>query len=352
MSVGNEVGTHFPLTTREGWDAFATAALRPTPTLLPEQDFQRLDSTERAVYNEARLDHHARLVTVTTPTMRSIVTTGKQLLVINRHQISARRGLIVTGAPGTGKTTAITQFGKAHHYSVRRRLPNGAGRMPVVYVTVPPAATPKILAVEFARFLGLPVNTRHSQVEITNAVCSVLCELGCDLVIVDEIHNLNLATRSGAEASDQLKYLSERIPATFIYAGIDVEYAGLFAGPRGRQIAGRFVTQLTEPFRHSTPQHRRDWQALVARLEHSLCLHHHRDGTLLGQAAYLHDRSAGMIGSLTHLIRAAASQAIHDGSERITKSLLEGIPVDTAAQAATPPRRRSPKRVSNRKAAG
>ena len=26
----------------------------------------------------------------------------------------------------------------------------------------------------------------------------------------DEIHNLNLATRAGADASDQLKYLAER----------------------------------------------------------------------------------------------------------------------------------------------
>ena len=50
---------------------------------------------------------------------------------------------------------------------------------------------------------------------------------------MDEIHNLNLASRSGAEVSDQLKYFSEHIPATFIYAGVEVEQAGLFTGPRG-----------------------------------------------------------------------------------------------------------------------
>jgi len=33
---------------------------------------------------------------------------------------------------------------------------------------------------------------------------------------VDEIHNVSLATRAGAEASDMLKYFSERIPATFV----------------------------------------------------------------------------------------------------------------------------------------
>jgi hypothetical protein len=31
---------------------------------------------------------------------------------------------------------------------------------------------------------------------------------------------------------------NERIPATIVYAGIDVEHAGLFTGTRGQQIAG------------------------------------------------------------------------------------------------------------------
>ena len=36
------------------------------------------------------------------------------------------------------------------------------------------------------------------------------------MVLVDEIHNMQLATRNGAEVSDTLKYLSERIPATVL----------------------------------------------------------------------------------------------------------------------------------------
>ena len=33
---------------------------------------------------------------------------------------------------------------------------------------------------------------------------------------VDELHNLNLATRAGAEVSDQLKYFAERLPVTYL----------------------------------------------------------------------------------------------------------------------------------------
>jgi hypothetical protein len=130
--------------------------------------------------------------------------------------------------------------------------------MPVAYVTVPPAATPKMLAAEFARFAGVPANSRQqNQADITNAVCDVLARLRTDLVIVDEIHNLNLATRVGADASDQLKYLAERIQATFVYAGIDVEGSGLFGGTRGQQIAGRFGVISCDRGGPNPPQGRR-----------------------------------------------------------------------------------------------
>src|SRR5690348_5610727 len=57
-----------------------------------------------------------------------------------------------------------------------------------------------------------------------------------DLVLVDEIHNLNHGTPAGEDLSDHLKYFTEHLPATFIYAGIDVERCGVFTGTRGRQL--------------------------------------------------------------------------------------------------------------------
>ena len=113
---------------------------------------------------------------------------------------------------------------------------------------------------------------------------------------------------------------------TFAYAGISVERAGLLSGTRGEQIAGRFSMIRTGPFGRG-----QQWQSLIAALEGSLRLHHHRDGTLTGLAPYLHSRSGGMIGSLLRLIRAAAVQAVLDGTETITKATLESIPVDIAS---------------------
>jgi hypothetical protein len=44
----------------------------------------------------------------------------------------------------------------------RARHPHVSDRIPVVYVTVPPAATARMIATEFARFLGLPVRARSN----------------------------------------------------------------------------------------------------------------------------------------------------------------------------------------------
>jgi hypothetical protein len=45
-----------------------------------------------------------------------------------------------------------------------------------------------------------------------------------------------------------------------------------------------------------------------------------------------YQRSTGMIGSLSHLIRGTAIDAINDGTEKITRSHPDGIRLDHAAQ--------------------
>jgi len=181
---------------------------------------------------------------------------------------------------------------------------------------------------EFARFLGLPAVRRgQNSTDIADAVCQVLIDARVDLVLVDEIHNLNLATSAGEDMSDHLKYFTEHLPATFVYAGINVERSGLFTGVRGKQIAGRCVLINTGPF-----PFKQEWAALLATLEGALRLHRHQPGTLPELGKYLHQRTGGMIGSLSHLVRAASLLAILDGTEQITRKLLDGIPVDHAAQ--------------------
>jgi hypothetical protein len=320
------------LTTLAGWRQFASA-MPAVPGLLDSTVWQDLAADKRAAYDDDRIVHHSRLLIVQTPAVRDVVTTGRRLAHLNRSVHYGRSGLIVSGPARTGKTTAITQLGKTIEVFHRRRHPRSGDDIPVVYITVPPAATPKMIAAEFARFLGLPLTRRANITDIIEAVCGVCTDTRTSVICVDEIHNLNIATRAGAEASDTLKYFSERIPATFVLAGINVERAGLLSGTRGEQIAGRCSMIRTGPF--SCDQ---QWATLIAALETSLRLHRHQPGTLPGLARYLHQRTGGMIGSLLWLIRSAAIQAVIDGTEQITRKAMDVIPVDIASQAGGPGR--------------
>jgi hypothetical protein len=315
------------LTSLAGWRQFA-GEVPAVPELLDTGVWQGLDPGKRAAYDDDRIAHHSRLLIVQTPAVRDVVTTGRRLAHMNRSAHYGRSGLIVSGPARTGKTTAITQLGKTIEVIHRRRYPGCGEDIPVVYITVPPAATPRMIAAEFARFLGIPVTRQANITDIIEAVCGVCTDTKVTAVCVDEIHNLNIATRTGAEASDTLKYFSERIPATFVLAGINVERAGLLSGPRGEQIAGRYCMVRTCSFPRGG-----QWATLVAAIEGSLRLHRHQPGTLPGLAGYLHQRAGGMIGSLLWLIRSAAIQAVVDGTEKITRKSMDAIPVDTASQA-------------------
>jgi hypothetical protein len=315
-----------PTTTLSGWRQFVDAA-PATFGLLPDAAWAGLAAGSRAAYDEERMSYHSELVVVATSTVREVVRQGRLLTLLNRREISARRGLIVSGLPATGKSTALKQLGRTHELMVRERYP-GTGRIPVVYVTTPPKGSPRKLAMEFARFLGLPpVRRGQNTTDIADAVCQVLIDARADLVLVDEIHNLNLATSAGEDMSGHLKYFTEHLPATFVYAGVDVERSGLFTGVRGKQIAGRCVLISTGPFPCQA-----EWAGLLATLDAALRLHRHQPGTLPRLSGYLHQRTGGMIGSLSHLVRAAALTAVMDGTEEITRKLLDGIPVDHAAQ--------------------
>lgn len=315
----------WPVTTWQGWRHFATA---PPP--------QPPAPGEPVRSEEERLAYHSAFVTVRTPAIETLTTNVRTLMILGRHQqTTARPSLIVTGPAAAGKTTALLHVGRTCHLAHTRQHPPPAGSahpgVPVAYVLVPPAASAKALAAEFARYLGIPITSRMTQAQITDAVCHTYNQADVRLVMIDEIHRLNPRTTTGAETADLLKDLTERIRATFVYAGIDVTGTALFTGVRGAQLAAR--ASLVEcgafPARLGKQQ---PFRELITGVEAALDLTAHRPGTLARHAPYLHQRTAGRIGSLTRLIRQAAITAILDGTERITKTTLETIRLDHLAE--------------------
>lgn len=282
--------------------------------------------------DRSQLDYHSKFVTLTTDSMERCLQQLRVLLVLNRHQEgSARRGLIVSGPPGTGKSTTLVEMARSFELKYRRQHPDRADTLPVAFLGIPPSYTPKTLVTALARFLCLPVHDGMTETTITNAVCAVLCERGTRIVFIDDVHLLNTRTRPGADTSDQLKALAERIPATFVLAGVDVETAPLLTGPRGAQLAARFKVLRSLPLLNGTGKQKQEWRELLRDVESALRLNRHRAGTLERHADYIHLLTGGVMASLSQLVREAAICAVLDGSQAITKRSLSKVILDVQA---------------------
>ncbi|MFG2934077.1 hypothetical protein [Streptomyces achromogenes] len=123
-----------------------------------------------------------------------------------------------------------------------------------------------------------------------------------------------------------------------MYAIINVTDTPLFTGTRGAQLAGRATLITCRPAPPATaPANPSATSSPTSK--NALDLHHPKPGVLLRHAAYLHQRTAGRVGSLTRLIRQAAITAIHDGTERITKTAPDAAQLDHLAEQRNRPTR-------------
>jgi hypothetical protein len=260
------------------------------------------------------------------------VTKGLLFMRLNRgQQLGTSCGMVLSGVPGVGKSTAIKALGRTVERAYRRRNPQMTDAVPVVYITVPTAQHPKALPAELLYFLGAPHAARANETTLAHQACQLMTDLRTSLVLVDEVHEIDRSRASHDQQSDQLKYFMDHIPATFVLAGINVENCGFFTGHRGHQLARRFTPLKASPSNHSTIAQRQEWAMLIEGFERALRLHAHKPGSLLPLADYLFGRTGGYIVSLSHLIREAAIKAILTGTERIDKQLLDSVELDHGA---------------------
>ena len=319
------------VTTLDGWRAFVEHAPKPAP-LLSSAELGRLTAGERRAYDDERTDYHAELPALKTPILDRTVAKGLLFMRLNRGlQTGTPCGMILSGVPGVGKTTAIRALGRTVEQVYRARNPQMTQAVPVVYITMPAGEHPKALPTELLYFLGAPHAARATETALTHQACQLMTDLSTSLVIVDEVHGIDRSRASHAQQSDQLKYFMDHVPATFVLAGINVENCGFFTGHRGEQLARRFTALKASPSNYSTIPQRQEWALLIEGFERALRLNAHKPGSLLPLADYLYGRTGGYIVSLSHLIREAAIMAILSGTERIDEELLETVELDHAA---------------------
>lgn len=331
------------LATKAGWHAHVHAAPRAGLPAVSRQELLALDPEVREDCDEARHVWHANVPTLQTPQMVHAFSLMEQVMASARRDGDRLRGSVVIDAePGQGKTTIATTFARRLHRQVLRRAgdrtPAGHVRVPVAYVPLTADVTLKGLNRQILHFYGHPASTRASTTDLTRIVvdCATSCET--KLIVIDEVHFVNLRVRNGVDVSNHFKGLANQIPATFVFVGVGLAHARFFDEGRSgedavfAQTSRRATRCEVPPFSITTDHGARAWADILTRLEQHLLLADHRPGTFVGHAKLLHERTQGRIASLTTLVERAAYHAITSGSEAIDQALLEQVRIDNAAE--------------------
>jgi hypothetical protein len=334
------------LTTAEEWARFCEQAAPRPPQRPSRAQCATMPEHERQAFDEARLVHHGSFGPVNTPAMERIHQALWRQVRTNFHvtQPGARRGTCIDGLGNLGKTTLITAFGKLYERDVRRRYPAGVTEnddliIPVVYVTVPAEATIKWLDLAILQFYGAPVSTADTKWHLAEKIRRYARRTATSLFLIDDIHYLDVRNRFGRAVSDHLKNLASTIAATFVYAGIGCEDSGLLNEGHGEsrrafsQTRSRFSLHRMASFDISTAEGAAEWSSLLKRIEAEILLLEATPGMLCTKLArYCFERTDGVIGALSQLVREGANLAIERGTERLTEGLLDEIVLDHASE--------------------
>lgn len=313
----NAKGEDFVYETKEGWGEFVAADPEaPLPTTMSEYD--SLGFADRALYNLARERYMTVGARISTPQLRCAAQAIRHAMADNRSPDSSKSGVVISGRAGLGKTTAVHEFGRAFERARRSRSDSSVRDLfPVAYASVPSHASGKSMVAQFAKFYGIPFSQTTRYDALLDRVTHVMRACSTELVIVDDIHRLDLHYRPNEQVADALKELSERCPGTLVYAGVDVARNGLFWGTRGEQIMSRFELVKFEPYSIDDPEGSAVWGSVLLDLESSLNLINQERGALKTVASELHHLSAGSIGRLAKSVRRAARRAIAERRERL-----------------------------------
>jgi hypothetical protein len=332
-----------PLTVKEGWRQFVGDESTVRPERMRPAEYRLLDERHRCAYDLERL-RHAHAFGPIRSLYTDIHRTLERLVASNQLRgPGARHGAALDGNPGNGKTTIASHFGRHWERRCRQRYPHeltGEGHeyLPVVFVNVDALPTIKGLNSAILNFFGIEPSRHVNARELTRLVLECARRCQTSLVIIDDIHLLELRREADRDANNHLKRLANDLQATFLYSGVGLSHGGFMheglygADAALSQISLRFKRLAVCPLRRSTQAERATWLGVLQVFERELVLLAATEGDLTVHADYLWQRTQGVIGSLNQLLIEAFAEAIETGTERIGQKLLDGIDIGYAAE--------------------
>ena len=335
--------------TKTGWFAMAEAPGRSRPRSCTAGELVAMTPRERLVYDHARATWHANIGPIRTPGVDALFETLEEIVGTNRQDGDKVKPAVVLDAlPGLGKTTAALAFGQAFHRSqvelYGEQVPAEGGywqRIPVVYLGLTSNTTMRSLNAMLCRFYGLPGAERGTADWLANRAAECVANCKTRLVIVDDVHFLDVRRRDGREVANHFKWLANTFPVTFFFVGVGLRTRGLLdeglcsADAAFSQTARRWSVVSLEPFEIATKTGRAIWRQLLLGIERELVLANAYRGMVARDLSdYLFARSSGHFASLMSLIARGCYRAARTGTEALSTELLDAVRIDQAAETA------------------
>lgn len=337
--------------TYESWSQFTEREARTIPERLTTPQLVGLSDSARADYNRRRREWHANIV------LRSeqVDRLHQDLLdIVDSNQQDSDRvksAAAIDAPPTMGKTTALRMFGRDFH---RRRVAEAGEyldpetqttkHIPVCHVTLAGKPTIKALHQMLLGFYAHPSVRSELRQSLTlsrdlaRAAADCIARHDTRLVIIDDLHFLNMRTNDSVQVANQLKWLANEYDATFVFAGVALRESGLLKEGRSGEDAAlaqtfrRWTVLGMNSFSLQTQADKREWARLMGSLDKAVVLANGHDRMIQELATYIFVRTGGNIGSLMDLIRRGTTRAIRTGHEKLDRALLDTIRLDEGAE--------------------
>ena len=328
----------------KGFVAMCDMPPRPCPQLISKAELDELSRRDTLLYREQRAVWHANIGPIRTPQLVRLHDGLAEVVETNRQDgDKVKPSVVVDAFPGLGKTTAVLDYVKQYHRDQillhGTTTPSGHRRVPVVNITLTGNITIRGLNEAICRFYELPEKGNADQ--LAARASRSARAMGTTVIVVDDIHFLDLRRTNHRAVANHFKYLSTVFPVTFIYVGVGVAARGVLTDGLSTQDAdlaqaGRRMTTLTlPPFEVATEEGRQQWRQLLLTIEQQLVLIYKYRGMLADDLSdYLYTRSTGHFASLMTLIARGCRRAVDSGRERLTVDLMNEVNNDVAAERA------------------
>jgi hypothetical protein len=271
---------------KTGWFAMVDAPLRQRPAARAVEQLAAMGPPERLAYDHARAVWHANIGPIRTPQMDVLFERLDEIVGANRQDGDKVKPTAVLDAlPGLGKTTAVLAFGQAFHrtpiqlFGPEVAVSGGAWqRIPVAYVGLTSNTTMRSLNAMLCRFYGLPGVERGTAESLAQRAAECVAHCKTRLIIVDDVHFLDVNRRDGREVANHFKWLANTFPVTFLFVGAGLRARGLLdeglsgADAAFSQTARRWSVLSLDPFEIATDAGRRTWRQLLLGIEREVVL--------------------------------------------------------------------------------